>query len=199
MTLWVTYVACLSAIITVNVLIVFPSVGHTLKSTEAFRSNLKYFPRTFTHLPLVPPIYASVNWVSICSDNGLSPIRRQVIIWTNAGLLSIGPLGTKFSEILIKIQNFSLAKMHLNISSAKWRPFCPGGDELTKQSVCMLNVWMAGLVLNILRMQSRSNMGYTANMIIKDIIKIFASISKNMLSLLMGQHLSQALNGIERT
>ena len=21
--------------------------------------------------------------------------------------------------------------MHLNISSAKWRPFCPGGDELT--------------------------------------------------------------------
>ena len=132
MTLWVTYVACISAIITVNVLIVFPSVGHTLKSTEAFRSNLKYFPRTFTHLPLVPPIYASVNWVSICSDNGLLPIRRQVIIWTNAGLLSIGPLGTKFSEILIKIQNFSLAKMHLNISSAKWRPFCPGGRWVNK-------------------------------------------------------------------
>ena len=37
----------------------------------------------------------------------------------------------KFSEILIKIQNFSFAKMHLKVSSAKWQPFCPGGDELT--------------------------------------------------------------------
>ena len=44
--------------------------------------------------------------VSIDSDNGLSPIRRQAIIWTNAGLLSIGPLGTNFSEILIKTQHF---------------------------------------------------------------------------------------------
>ena len=45
-------------------------------------------------------------------------------------LLSIGRLGTKFSEILIKIQDFSFPKMHLKMSSAKWRPFCPGGDEL---------------------------------------------------------------------
>ena len=34
-------------------------------------------------------IYASVNWVSINSDNGLSRIRHQAIIWTNAGLMSI--------------------------------------------------------------------------------------------------------------
>ena len=53
------------------------------------------------------------------SDNGLSPIRRQAIISTNAGLFSIGPLGTNFSEILIKIQNFSITKIHLKISSAK--------------------------------------------------------------------------------
>ena len=32
------------------------------------------------------------------------PIRHQAIIWTNAGLLSIGALGTNFSEILIKKQ-----------------------------------------------------------------------------------------------
>ena len=37
------------------------------------------------------------------SDNGLSPGRRQAIIWTNAGILLIGPLGTNFSEILIEI------------------------------------------------------------------------------------------------
>ena len=65
----------------------------------------------------------SVNRVNIASDNGLSPIRRQAIIWANAGLLSNGPLGTKSSEILIiKIQTFSSTKMHLKISSAKWRP-----------------------------------------------------------------------------
>ena len=72
-------------------------------------------------------IYASVNRVSICSNNGLSPIRRQAIILTNAGLLSIEPLGTNFIEIWIKIQIFSFTKVHLKISSAKWRPFCPGG------------------------------------------------------------------------
>ena len=37
------------------------------------------------------------------SDNGLSPERRQPIIWTNAGILLIGPLGTNFNEILIEI------------------------------------------------------------------------------------------------
>ena len=43
----------------------------------------------------------------IGSNNGLSPERRQAIIWTNAGILLIGPLGTNFSENLIEIQIFS--------------------------------------------------------------------------------------------
>ena len=60
------------------------------------------------------------------SDNGLSPDRRQTIIWTNAGILLIGHLGTNFSEILINILIFSFKKMHLKVSSAKWRPFCLG-------------------------------------------------------------------------
>ena len=68
-------------------------------------------------------------------DNGLSPIWRQAIIQTNARILSIGLLGTNFSEILIKIQNFSFTKMHLKISSAKWRPFCPRGDELSHRYI----------------------------------------------------------------
>ena len=65
-----------------------------------------------THLPLVLHIYASVNQVSTGSDNGLLPIQHQAIIWNSAGLLSTGPLGTNFSEILTKIQNFSLTNMH---------------------------------------------------------------------------------------
>ena len=58
------------------------------------------------------------------SDNGLSPGRRQDIIWTNTGILLIGPLGTNFSEMLIGIQTFSFKKMPSKMSSAKWRPFC---------------------------------------------------------------------------
>ena len=60
------------------------------------------------------------------SDNGLSPGRRQAIIWTNAGILLIGPLGTNFSGNLIEILTFSFTKMRLKVSSAKWRPFCLG-------------------------------------------------------------------------
>ena len=55
-------------------------------------------------------IYASVNWTIFDSDNGLSPGQRQVIIWTNAGILLTGPLGTSFTEILIEIQTFSFKK-----------------------------------------------------------------------------------------
>ena len=47
-----------------------------------------------------------MNRVSIGSDNGLSPVRRQAITWTNAHLLLIGYLRTNFSEIWIKIQKF---------------------------------------------------------------------------------------------
>ena len=35
---------------------------------------------------------------------------RQAIIWTNAGILLIGPLGTNFCEVLIKIYIFWLKK-----------------------------------------------------------------------------------------
>ena len=66
----------------------------------------------------------------IGSDNGLSPDRRQAIIWTNAGILLIGSLGTNFSEISIEILTFSFKKMHLKVSSAKRRPFCLGLNVL---------------------------------------------------------------------
>ena len=66
------------------------------------------------------------------SDNGLSPVRRQAIICTNAGILFIGPLRTSFSEILSEIHSFSFKKMHLKISSAKWRPFCVGLNVLRR-------------------------------------------------------------------
>ena len=48
-------------------------------------------------------MHICISKLSIGSDNGLLPGRRQAIIWTNAGILLIRPLGTNFSEILIKI------------------------------------------------------------------------------------------------
>ena len=64
------------------------------------------------------------------SDNGLSPGRRQTIIWTNVGILLIRTLETHFSEILGEIKSFSFSKMHLKMSSAKWRLFGLGLNEL---------------------------------------------------------------------
>ena len=43
-----------------------------------------------------------MDGVNIGSDNGLSPDRRQAIIWTNAKILLTGPLGTNCSEIRMK-------------------------------------------------------------------------------------------------
>ena len=71
------------------------------------------------------------NLTIIGPDNDLSPGRRQAIIWTNAGILLIGPRGTNFSEILIGIH----MKIHLKMSSAKWRPFCLGLNVLTHRDL----------------------------------------------------------------
>ena len=66
----------------------------------------------------------------IGSDNGLSPGRRQAIIWSNARILLIGLLVTHFSGILIEILIFSFTKMRLKVSSVKWWPFYLGLNEL---------------------------------------------------------------------
>ena len=70
--------------------------------------------------------------------NGLSPGRRQAIIWTKAGVLLIGPLRTNSSEILIVICTFSFKKMHLKMSSGKWQPFCLGLSVSTQCSLYLV-------------------------------------------------------------
>ena len=93
-------------------------------------------------LKVIPRIISLTHWgrvTHICvgkltitgSDNGLSAERRQAIIWTNAGILLIGPLGTNFSEIIIEIQTFSSKKIRLKMSSAKCCSFRLGLNVLT--------------------------------------------------------------------
>ena len=81
------------------------------------------FQYYFVELFIIP----FINWL-MPSDAYMSPKtgRRQAIIWTNAGILLFGPLGSLFSEILIEIDKFSFRKLHLKLSFTKWRPFCLG-------------------------------------------------------------------------
>ena len=89
------------------------------------------------------------NLTIIGSDNGLSPGRRQAIIWTNAAILLIGPIGTNFSEILIKIITFIFKKMSSKLSSGKRRPSCLGLNVLTQWgmnkmvAIFQMTVWNA--------------------------------------------------------
>ena len=89
----------------------------------------------------------------IGSDNGLSPARRQAIIWTNAGILLIGPLGTNLSEILIEILTFSFKKMLMKVLSAKRRPFCLGLNVLTTlintSSASCIYIWDTKIVISV--------------------------------------------------
>ena len=91
-------------------------------NTKLMRTNNDFDHFTFSPRISLYRVISLTHWcwvTHICvnkltiigSDNGLSPGCHQAIIWTNAGILLIGPLGTNFSEILnrnlnIFIQHF---------------------------------------------------------------------------------------------
>ena len=77
--------------------------------------------------------------------------RRQAIIWTNAGVLLIGPLGTNFGEILTGIQTFPFKKMHLKMSSGKWRPFCLGLNVLKRLDQQQVQWWTGQVMWNFFK------------------------------------------------
>ena len=104
------------------------------------------FDIIFTHWGQVMHICISKLNI-IGSDNGLLLGWRQATIWTNAGILLIGPLGTNFSEILIEIYTFSLKKIHLNILSGKGRPSCLGLNVLNKMLCNFCMFWIGCLLL----------------------------------------------------
>ena len=62
-----------------------------------------------------------------CRLAGAKPLSESML----DGILLIGPLGTHFSEISIEIHTFPFKKMHLKMSSGKWRPFCLGLSVLS--------------------------------------------------------------------
>ena len=135
---------------------IFPKCIHKKKMYKQCYYNstlLELSAGYLTHWGRVTQIYVGKLTI-IGSDNGLSPGRRQAIIWTNAGTLLTEPLGTNFSEILIGIQIVSFKKMRLKMSSVKWRPFClslnvlsfihkfihPQGEIFTLAKVCVESI-----------------------------------------------------------
>ena len=81
------------------------------------------WPQELTHWGQVIHICIH-NLTIIVSNNGLSPYRRQAIIWTNAWVLSIGPLETNLRELSIEIWTFSFTGMHFKMSSAMSQTIC---------------------------------------------------------------------------
>ena len=109
----------------------YVSITFNLNNYQStYLTSQKVISQYLTHWGRVTHICVS-ELIIIGADNGLSPGRRQAIIWTNDGRLLIGPSGTKFSEILIEIHIFSFKKMRLKMSSAKWRSFGLGLNVLS--------------------------------------------------------------------
>ena len=79
-------------------------------------NKMSLYHFSLTHRGRVTHICVSKLTI-IGSDNGLSPIRS---------------LGTNFSEILSEVDTFSFTKLHLKVSSAKWRQFCLNLSALTR-------------------------------------------------------------------
>ena len=96
-------------------------INHLTEKSDKIRTNMFYIHSNI-HMPLIDTrlftaklcsktkVSGNKTWLIIGSNNGLSTVRRQVIIWTNTGILLIWPLGTNFSEILIEIHTFWFKK-----------------------------------------------------------------------------------------
>ena len=92
------------------------SASGNVSTNKSILATIMWISTFITHWGRVTHICIS-KLIIIGSDNGLSAGQCQAIIWTNAGILSIGPLGTNVSKILIEIHTFSFKKMYLKMLS----------------------------------------------------------------------------------
>ena len=106
-----------------------PLVTGGLPSLMASNAEIWCFlNKLLTHWGRVTHICVS-KLIIIGSDNGLSPRRRQAIIWTNAGILLIRTLG-KNPWNLYQNSYIFIPEMYVQISSGKWRPLRLGLNVL---------------------------------------------------------------------
>ena len=79
-----------------------------------------------THLPLV-----LVNPVSIGSDNGFSLFGTKTLFKPMLGHFQLNLQEQTSVKFWSNCENFSVTKMQLKLSFAKWRPYYPGGGNET--------------------------------------------------------------------
>ena len=80
-------------------------------------------------------IYASLNCAIIVSDNGLSSGRPEVIIWVNAGISLIGPLG-----IRNKLQwSYNRNSYILINEHASWNVRLENDDHFVSTTIMLFN------------------------------------------------------------
>ena len=102
----------------------------------------------FTHLSLVPHICVSElrqHWFRSWFVAYSAPSHRLNQCWVKVNLTLETFLGTKFSEIFIKTQNFPFTKMHLKILSAQSQSFDPVGYECmasTQKKIILILVFV---------------------------------------------------------
>ena len=124
---------------------------------SSLKSCCVCFVSALTHWGRVTHI-GVITLIIIGSDNGLSPSRRQAIIWTDDRILLIRTFRTYFSEIVSEIHTFSFKKMHFKMSSGKWRPPCLGLNVLRRidSPPCLLCMYIYKHETNTVRMMVRS-------------------------------------------
>ena len=97
----------------------------------------------------------------IGSNNGFSPGWRQAIIWNNARILLIGPLGINFSEILIEIHKLIFNEICLKVLPSKSHPFCLGLNVLHSLWTSNNNATYGDLCYGASLVSSNSKSGFT--------------------------------------
>ena len=99
---------------------------HSVKMTSMWRNFRHGLTFTFQLTETEWRMYAPVIQAIIGSDNGFSPVRRLAIIRTNAGVLLIEPMVTKFSEILIRFITIFIHENAFENVVCKIDAFCRG-------------------------------------------------------------------------
>ena len=106
---------------------IFNNVFVFVNESKAFQFNSS----EYHVLILISKCLWKCNVINIFHATIQSPGRRRAIIWTNAGILLIWTWETNFSEILSESHTIAFRKMHLKMSSAKWRQFYLGLNVVT--------------------------------------------------------------------
>ena len=105
-------------------------------------------------------IYASVNYAIIASDNGLLPVRRQAIIWTNDGLL-FGRLRTNFSDFfhqseIVFLQENGYQNIVCKVAAIYSLPQCVNELILHSYQCCFGLIWNYSVLVILLKRQEQT-------------------------------------------